>query len=70
MNPRVLVTRRVYPEAIEFLQQHAEVDYNDTDDILSPAALIERSRGAHAIVSQLIDKFTADVIAQIDRRCG
>ena len=66
MTHKLLVTRRVYPEAIEFLQQHGEVDYNSTDDILSPAALIERARGKHAIVSQLVDKFTRDVIAELD----
>lgn len=67
MTPKVLVTRRAYPEAITFLQQQAEVDYNDSDDILSPAALIERARGKHAIVSQLVDKFTPDLIAQLDQ---
>lgn len=66
MTRNALVTRRVYPEAIEYLQQHAEVDYNSTDDILTPAALIERARGKHAIVSQLVDKFTRDAIAQLD----
>jgi lactate dehydrogenase-like 2-hydroxyacid dehydrogenase len=64
---QVLVTRRAYPEAIEFLKRHVDVDYNPTDDILAPAALIERARGKHAIVSQLVDKFTPEVIAQFDR---
>jgi lactate dehydrogenase-like 2-hydroxyacid dehydrogenase len=65
MTHKLLVTRRMYPEAIEFLQQHCEVDYNATDDILSTAALVERARGKQAIVSQLVDKFTSDVIAQL-----
>ncbi len=66
MTHKLLVTRRVYPEAIEYLRQHADVDYNSTDDILTPASLIERARGKHAIVSQLVDKFTRDVVAQLD----
>jgi lactate dehydrogenase-like 2-hydroxyacid dehydrogenase len=66
MPPSVLVTRRIYPEAIEFLKQHAEVDYNPTDDILAPADLLARARGKQAIVSQLVDKFTRDVLAQLD----
>ncbi|HWZ32218.1 MAG TPA: D-glycerate dehydrogenase [Bryobacteraceae bacterium] len=66
MQPSVLVTRRIYPEAIEFLKQHAEVDYNPTDDILSPADLLARAKGKQAIVSQLVDKFTRDVLAQVD----
>jgi lactate dehydrogenase-like 2-hydroxyacid dehydrogenase len=66
MRPSVLVTRRIYPEAIELLKKHAEVDYNSTDDILSRADLIERARGKTAIVSQLVDKFTRDVLAELD----
>ena len=65
MQPSVLVTRRIYPEAIEYLKQHAEVDYNPTDDILSPADLLARAKGKQAIVSQLVDKFTPGVIAQL-----
>jgi glyoxylate reductase len=66
MNPAVLVTKRIYPEAIEFLKQHAEVDYENTDEGLTPAQLLERARGKQAIVSQLTDKFSRDVIAQLD----
>jgi len=65
MRPSVLVTRRIYPEAIEFLKQHAEVDYNSTDDIFSPAGLLSRAQGKDAIVSQLVDKFTRDVLAEL-----
>ena len=68
MQPSVLVTRRIYPEAIEYLKQHAEVDYNPTDDILSPADLLARAKGKQAIVSQLVDKFTPGVIAQLGVR--
>src|SRR6266404_3957043 len=45
MKPRVLVTKRVYPEAIEYLRQHAEVDYAGTDDGLTASELLERARG-------------------------
>lgn len=66
MKPPVLVTKRIYPEAIEFLKQHAEVDYVATDDGLSASELLERSRGKLAIVSQLVDKFTSEVLARLD----
>ena len=65
MRPSVLVTRRIYPEAIELLKQHTQVDYNATDDILSPAELLERAVGKDAIVSQLVDKFPREVLAQV-----
>src|SRR5579872_4702783 len=66
MRPSVLVTRRIYPEAIALLEQHADVDYNPTDDILSPADLLARAAGKHAIVSQLVDKFTPAVLAKVN----
>jgi glyoxylate reductase len=62
MNSRVLVTKRIYPEAIEYLKEHAEVDYVGTDEGLSAEGLLERVRGTQAVVSQLTDKFTAAVI--------
>src|SRR5260370_25722698 len=66
MRPVVLVTKRIYPEAIEFLRQHVEVDYADSDDGLSADELLKRIRGKQAVVSQLTDKFTAAVIDQLD----
>src|SRR5580658_1446287 len=66
MKPPVLVTKRIYPEAIDFLRQYAEVDYVATDEGLTPAALIERARGKRAIVSQLTDRLDRDVLSQLD----
>ena len=62
MKPRVLVTKRIYPEAIEYLKEHAEVDYVANDEGLSAEQLLERARGIQALVSQLTDKFPAAVI--------
>jgi lactate dehydrogenase-like 2-hydroxyacid dehydrogenase len=66
MKPLILVTKRIYPEAIEFLKSRAEVDYEDSHDGLTPAALRERVRGKQAVVSQLTDSFTAAVIETLD----
>jgi lactate dehydrogenase-like 2-hydroxyacid dehydrogenase len=66
MKPAVLVTKRIYPEAIQYLRQRADVDYADSDDGLSSAELLDRIRGKQAVVSQLTDKFTAPVIDQLD----
>ena len=32
MKPAVLVTKRIYPEAIDYLKEQAEVDYEESDD--------------------------------------
>jgi lactate dehydrogenase-like 2-hydroxyacid dehydrogenase len=65
MKPSVLVTKRVYPEAIEFLRQRYEVDYVDSDAGLTPEQLRERVKGKSAIVSQLTDRFDAALIGQL-----
>jgi lactate dehydrogenase-like 2-hydroxyacid dehydrogenase len=62
----VLVTKRVFQEAIEYLKQHVDVEYVDSDDGLPPSELIRRSRGKQGIVSQLTDKFSADQIAKLE----
>jgi lactate dehydrogenase-like 2-hydroxyacid dehydrogenase len=65
-KPSVLVTKRIFPEAIEFLRQRAEVDYAGTDEGLTPAELLDRIRGKQAVVSQLTDKFDAATIDQLE----
>lgn len=66
MKPHVLVTKRIYPEAIAYLKQHAEVDYAESDDGLSADELLVRARDKQGLVSQLTDKFSAAVIDQLD----
>jgi lactate dehydrogenase-like 2-hydroxyacid dehydrogenase len=62
MKPAILVTKRIYPEAIEYLRQRAEVDYEESDDGLSASQLGARIGGKQGIVSQLTDRFPAEVI--------
>ena len=62
----VLITRRIFPEAVAFLRERAAVEYMDSDDALTPEELIERSRGKQGIVSQLTDRFPADQIALLE----
>jgi lactate dehydrogenase-like 2-hydroxyacid dehydrogenase len=66
MKPPVLVTKRIYPEAVELLRQHCEVDYEGTDDGLTPGELAVRTRGKQAIVSQLTDRFDAAVLGALN----
>ena len=66
MKNHVLVTKRIYPEAVELLKQHAEVDYVDSDDGLSAEELARRLRGKQAVVSQLTDRFDAAAIEGLE----
>ena len=66
MKPAVLVTKRIFPEAIAYLKEHAELDYAESDDGMSAEELAVRIRGKQAVVSQLMDKFTPEVLASLD----
>ncbi|HWB95824.1 MAG TPA: NAD(P)-dependent oxidoreductase, partial [Bryobacteraceae bacterium] len=66
MRPAVLVTKRIYPEAIAYLKEHVELEYCDSDDGIPATDLLARARGKQAVVSQLTDKFTPAVLEQID----
>src|SRR5215472_12811381 len=66
MKPAILVTKRIYPEAVEYLRQHGEVEYTASDDGLSAEELLEKVKGKQAIVSQLTDKFSSGVIDRLE----
>ena len=65
MRAKVLVTKRIFPEAIALLEQHADVDYEATGEGLTSRELIARARGKQAIVSQITDPLPRDVLAQL-----
>src|ERR1044071_3202642 len=66
MMPQVLVTKRIYQEAIDYLSQYAEVDYENNDDGMPASELAARLKGKQAIVSQVTDKFPPQVIETLD----
>jgi len=65
-RPAVLVTKRIYPEAVELLRRRCEVDYEATDEGLTPEELLSRARAKQALVSQLTDRLDETVIAQLE----
>jgi lactate dehydrogenase-like 2-hydroxyacid dehydrogenase len=60
-----LITKRLFPETVAFLEQHADVDYVPTADGLTSPELIARTRGKQAIISQFTDSLSSEVIAQL-----
>ncbi|MBK9170604.1 MAG: D-glycerate dehydrogenase [Bryobacterales bacterium] len=64
---KVLVTKKVYPEAIDFLKQSVTVDYAANEEGLPPQELLDRARDADGIVSQLTDRIDAAFIAGLER---
>jgi lactate dehydrogenase-like 2-hydroxyacid dehydrogenase len=66
VRPTVLITKRLFPETVAFLQQHAEVDYESTADGLTSPELIARASGKQALISQFTDPLPREVIAQLN----
>ena len=62
MKPKVFVTKRVYPEAIDYLRPHAEVEYNDSAISYPAEELLARLEDKVGAISQLTDKFSAQVM--------
>jgi len=65
MKPAVLVTKLVYPKALEMLQSEAEVSYHESREGYSPEELVAAAKGKAGIVCQLTDKFSAEVLDQL-----
>ena len=59
MKPGILVSRHVFPEAIEILEAVAEIHYHDSSTGLSPEALRDAVVGKQAVVCQLTDQIDA-----------
>lgn len=60
---RILVTRAVFSEVIERLEQFFEVESNQEDRIFSATELIERIRGKDGIFTTPSERITADMFA-------
>lgn len=65
MKPAVLVTKLVYPKALEMLRADADVSYHESRTGYAPEALLAAAKGKAGIVCQLTDKFSADVLDQL-----
>ena len=65
MKPSVLVTKRLYPSAIDYLRERVDLDYHESDELFPAEALLERLSGKQGVVSQLTDKFTPKVMSAL-----
>jgi glyoxylate/hydroxypyruvate/2-ketogluconate reductase len=62
MTPKVLVTREVFDETLEFLAQHCEVDSNQGDVPLDQEALARRLAGKSGLMCALTDRVDAKLL--------
>jgi gluconate 2-dehydrogenase len=62
-KPRILVARAVFPEVIERLQQHFEVEHNLTDEPWSKEQLAEKLRDKEGVFTTGSERIDAAVLA-------
>ena len=62
-RPHVLVARAIFPETIERLRQHFEVDANADDTVLAPAQLIARLQGKLGALTSGSERIDAALLA-------
>ena len=62
-QPRILVARAIFPEVIERLKQHFDVEPNLTDELLPKAQLIEKLRDKVGVFTTGSERIDADVLA-------
>jgi gluconate 2-dehydrogenase len=63
VRPRILVARAVFPEIIDRLAQHFDVEDNQVDAAWSPAQLIERLQGKQGVMTMGAERIDAELLA-------
>ncbi|MBI3777657.1 MAG: D-glycerate dehydrogenase [Gammaproteobacteria bacterium] len=64
MRPKVLVTREVFQETLDYLARFFEVESNQSDVPLTPAQLAERLADKDGALTVLTDRVDAPLLAQ------
>ena len=62
MKNRILVTREVFDETLEFLERHFEVESNQADRIYAPDELIAKLQGRQGVQSSSSDRIDGDLL--------
>jgi lactate dehydrogenase-like 2-hydroxyacid dehydrogenase len=63
MRPKVLITRRIFDEALVIVKQHFEVEENPSDVPFSPQVLIEKLQGKEGVIIRLTDRIDDEVLS-------
>ena len=63
MKSKILVTRAVFPEVIDYLSQHFDLETNQQDEIYNQAELIRRLQDKTGVFSNPVHRFDAEVFA-------
>ena len=64
-RPHVLIARAVFPEVVDKLRQHFEVEANAADDIWPREELIRRLQGKQGVFTTGSERIDAALLAQV-----
>src|ERR1700741_1753024 len=67
MKPKVLVTREVFDETLEFISRHCDVEANQQDIALTPDALAQKLADKDGVVCCLTDRIDAALLERCSR---
>ena len=67
MAPRIFITRRVFDDAVRYLEAHAEVMGNPTDRVLAPAELKDAAAESDGLLALLTDRVDSELLAACPR---
>jgi len=62
MKPKILVTREIFDEVLDFLGQHLDVESNQSDIALTPEQLRERLADKDGVMCALTDRIDAVLV--------
>ncbi|MEB0140150.1 MULTISPECIES: D-glycerate dehydrogenase [unclassified Undibacterium] len=65
MKPAILVARAVFPEVLERLQAHFEVEANQEDVIFTPAELVAKLQGKAGVLTTSSARINAALLQQV-----
>ena len=64
MKPRIVITREIFDDVIDYLKRHCDVDANQADVPYTPDALAARLARGDGLMCALTDKIDAALIAR------
>jgi glyoxylate/hydroxypyruvate/2-ketogluconate reductase len=61
-KPKILIARAIFPEVIDRLKQHFEVESNQADEVPGKAQLIDKMRGKYGVLTTGGERIDAEVL--------
>jgi glyoxylate reductase len=62
MKPKVLITRKILPEALHYLEEHTDYEIGSTERDLSKKEIMEKLKDKEGLLSQLVDEIDKEVM--------